>query len=53
MNHGRKIMQEDLKPKRRAHNERHSQVWVKKNVSLNVNEVNQCTEDGCRMASQA
>ena len=36
-----------------AESQGHSQVWVKKNVSLNVNEVNQCKEDGCHVASQA
>ena len=33
--------------------QRHSQVWVYKNVLLNVNEVDQCTKYGCHMASQA
>ena len=31
-----------------------SKVWVKKNILLNLNEVDQCTnEDGCHMASHA
>ena len=28
------------------HNQGHSQVWMKKNV---LNEVDQCTKDGCHM----
>ena len=33
--------------------QRHSQVWVYKNILLNVIEVDQCTKYGCHMASQA
>ena len=35
-----------------GHSQGHSQVWKKKNVLLDMNEVNLCKEDGCHMASQ-
>ena len=36
-----------------AQSQGQSKVWVKQNVLLNVNEVEQCKEDGFHMASQA
>ena len=35
-----------------GHNQGHSQVWKKKNVFLDMHEVNLCKENGCHMASQ-
>ena len=35
-----------------GHSQGHSQVWMKKNVMLNLDEVDRCREDGCHMASQ-
>ena len=34
------------------HIQGHSKVWVKKIDLLNMNEVDQCREDGCHLASQ-
>ena len=35
-----------------AHSQGHSQVWIKKTVQLNLDEIDQCKEEGCHVASQ-
>ena len=42
----------DTNKKTSAQNQGNSQVWMKKNETLNVDEVNKCKEYGCHVASQ-